>query len=52
MVRQGEVSEMANGIYFLLSDKSSYIAGAVLPVDGGLACTAYFPTAGSGTEWA
>ncbi|MFW0756310.1 SDR family NAD(P)-dependent oxidoreductase [Pseudomonas sp. H11T01] len=52
MRRQGEVSEMANGIYFLLSDESSYITGAVLPVDGGLACTAYFPTAGSGTEWA
>ena len=52
MRRMGEVSEMANGIYFLLSDESSYITGQVLGVDGGLACTAYFPTAGSGTDWA
>ncbi|MDH3387468.1 MAG: SDR family oxidoreductase [Gammaproteobacteria bacterium] len=33
--RPGEVSEIANGAMFLLSDKSSYVTGAILDVCGG-----------------
>ena len=33
--RPGEVTEMANGAMFLLSDKSSYATGAILDVCGG-----------------
>jgi NAD(P)-dependent dehydrogenase (short-subunit alcohol dehydrogenase family) len=33
--RQGETAEVANAALFLGSDESSYITGAVLPVDGG-----------------
>jgi NAD(P)-dependent dehydrogenase (short-subunit alcohol dehydrogenase family) len=33
--RPGEVSEIANGAMFLLSDKSSYATGAILDVCGG-----------------
>ena len=35
--RFGEASEMAIAFAFLASDEASYITGAVLPVDGGLA---------------
>jgi NAD(P)-dependent dehydrogenase (short-subunit alcohol dehydrogenase family) len=33
--RVGEPSEVAMSAVFLASDESSYITGAVLPVDGG-----------------
>ena len=33
--RCGEPEEVANAIYFLLSDESSFITGVTLPVDGG-----------------
>ena len=33
--RQGETAEVASAALFLASDESSYITGAVIPVDGG-----------------
>jgi len=33
--RLGEPSEVASAILFLASDESSFVTGAVLPVDGG-----------------
>lgn len=49
--RKGEPMEVANVLYFLLSDESSYITGQVLGVDGGLACTAYVPSPETGVKW-
>ena len=37
--RYGTEKEIANGIYFLASDKASYITGQVLAVDGGFEAT-------------
>lgn len=36
LARGGEPDEIANGILFLLSDKASYITGALLDIGGGL----------------
>lgn len=36
--RIGEPSEVAELVWFLMSDRGSYINGAVIPVDGGLTC--------------
>jgi len=36
--RFGEVDEIVDSIMFLLSDKSSFINGVMLPIDGGLLC--------------
>jgi NAD(P)-dependent dehydrogenase (short-subunit alcohol dehydrogenase family) len=36
--RIGQPSEVAELVWFLMSDRSSYINGAVIPVDGGLTC--------------
>lgn len=33
--RAGDVTEVAEGAYFLLSDQAAFITGVVLPVDGG-----------------
>jgi NAD(P)-dependent dehydrogenase (short-subunit alcohol dehydrogenase family) len=31
----GKAEEVANAIFWLLSDKSSYVTGAILPITGG-----------------
>ena len=36
--RLGKVSDIGHAAVFLASEKSSWITGAVLPVDGGLTC--------------
>jgi NAD(P)-dependent dehydrogenase (short-subunit alcohol dehydrogenase family) len=37
--RIGEPQEVANAIWFLLSDEASFINGAMLTVDGGLSAS-------------
>ena len=37
--RYGTEQEIANGIYFLASEKASYITGQILAVDGGFEAT-------------
>lgn len=37
--RLAETDEIANAVVFLLSDKSSYMTGHCMPVDGGFLCT-------------
>jgi NAD(P)-dependent dehydrogenase (short-subunit alcohol dehydrogenase family) len=36
LARAAEVSEIANGILWLLSDEASYITGAILDISGGM----------------
>lgn len=43
MGRIGQPEEVAEMVAFLLSDKASYMSGAVIPVDGGLTATTGFP---------
>ncbi|RYP71301.1 hypothetical protein DL771_004878 [Monosporascus sp. 5C6A] len=38
LARKGDPEEVAEAIAFLLSPQSSFISGAVLPIDGGFAC--------------
>ncbi|MEQ4717652.1 SDR family oxidoreductase [Nonomuraea sp. B19D2] len=33
--RMGQPKEIAEGIHWLLSDKASFVAGAILNIDGG-----------------
>lgn len=47
MQRLGDPSEIGNAVSFLLSDKASYITGAVLPVDGGWASAGLPASSGS-----
>ena len=36
LVRRGEVADTADAMVFLVSDAARFIAGARLPVDGGM----------------
>lgn len=44
MARGGKPEELANAVLFLLSDESSFITGATLPVDGGKSVQLYMPS--------
>ncbi|MFM2409554.1 MAG: hypothetical protein RL481_382, partial [Pseudomonadota bacterium] len=44
MQRGGQPEELAEAIFFLLSDAASYITGVALPVDGGKAAQLYLPS--------
>ena len=39
MQRMGSVEDIAQAVYFLCSDQSTWITGTVLPVDGGMLVT-------------
>jgi NAD(P)-dependent dehydrogenase (short-subunit alcohol dehydrogenase family) len=39
--RYGEVEDIANGVYFLCTDASSYITGETLLIDGGVTVNMY-----------
>ena len=39
MKREGRVAEIANTVVFLLSNKSSYVTGQNIRLDGGLGCS-------------
>lgn len=41
--RIGQPQEVAEVVAFLLTDKASYLTGAVIPIDGGVTCTTGFP---------
>jgi meso-butanediol dehydrogenase/(S,S)-butanediol dehydrogenase/diacetyl reductase len=41
--RFGEPADVANAVVFLASDESSWITGAIIPVDGGLSATGGLP---------
>lgn len=45
MRRSGEPAELANVILFLLTDESSFVNGATIPVDGGKSVQLYAPPA-------
>ena len=44
MGRGGTPDELAQAIFFMLSDAASYITGTALPVDGGKAAQLYLPS--------
>jgi NAD(P)-dependent dehydrogenase (short-subunit alcohol dehydrogenase family) len=44
--RVGGVDEVASAVSFLCSGDASFVTGAVLPVDGGLACQMAVPDLG------
>ncbi|MBS0322432.1 MAG: SDR family oxidoreductase [Proteobacteria bacterium] len=44
MQRSGRPEELASTLLFLISDESTYITGACLPVDGGKAIQLYIPS--------